>query len=155
MVNRYRTLLAAVAGIATLATAAVAPAQASAVAPVSVTFAAAEDVFVSQAEPAKSFATATWMSVCGTACGSATAGQRAALTRFKVTGIPQDAEDVKVTLDVVSARTTDSTVSARPVAGGRHHLEHPSGPDRAGHRLAHRLHHRPGGQAGCLLGRPG
>ncbi|MEV4115214.1 endo-1,3-alpha-glucanase family glycosylhydrolase [Nonomuraea sp. NPDC049695] len=117
MANRYRTLWAVVASIATLATAAVTPAQASAVAPVSLTFAAAEDVFVSQAEPAKSFATATWVSVCGTACGSATAGQRVALTRFKVTGIPQDAEDVKVTLDVVSARTTDTTVSVRPVTG--------------------------------------
>ncbi|MFI6740441.1 endo-1,3-alpha-glucanase family glycosylhydrolase [Nonomuraea sp. NPDC050451] len=117
MANRYRTLSGAAAGIAMLATVVVTPVQASAVAPVSVTFAAAEDVFVSQAEPAKSFATATWMSVCGTECGSATAGQRAALTRFKVTGIPQDAEDVKVTLDVVSARATDTTVSVRPVTG--------------------------------------
>ncbi|GAA3263534.1 endo-1,3-alpha-glucanase family glycosylhydrolase [Nonomuraea helvata] len=117
MANRYRTLWAVVASVATLAAAAVAPAQASAVAPVSLTFAAAEDVFVSQAEPAKSFATATWVSVCGTGCGSATAGQRVGLTRFKVTGIPRDAEDVKVTLDVVSARTTDTTVSVRPVTG--------------------------------------
>lgn len=117
MINRYRTLLGAVAAFATLGTAAVAPAQASAVVPVSVTFAAAEDVFISQAEPAKSFATATWMSVCGDSCGSATAGQRIALTRFKVTGIPENAEDVKVTLDVVSARTTDTTVSVHPVTG--------------------------------------
>ncbi|MFG3435725.1 endo-1,3-alpha-glucanase family glycosylhydrolase [Nonomuraea sp. NPDC047897] len=117
MVNRYRTPLTAVAVAALLGTAAVAPAQASAVAPVSVTVAAAEDVFVSQAEPAKSFATATWMSVCGTGCGSAAAGQRVALTRFKVAGIPEDAEDVKVTLDVVSARTTDTTVSVRQVTG--------------------------------------
>ncbi|GAA3627190.1 hypothetical protein GCM10022419_135710 [Nonomuraea rosea] len=121
MVNRYRTLLAAVATFATLGatlgTVAVTPSQASAVAPVSVTFAAAEDVFISQAEPAKSFATATWMSVCGTTCGSAAAGQRIALTRFKVAGIPENAEDVKVTLDVVSARTTDTTLSAREVTG--------------------------------------
>ncbi|WP_246080039.1 endo-1,3-alpha-glucanase family glycosylhydrolase [Nonomuraea mesophila] len=105
------------ASIATLATSAVAPVQASAVASVSKTFAAAEDVFVSQAEPAKSFATATWLSVCGTGCGSATTGQRIALTRFKITGIPQDAENVKATLDLVSARTTDTTVSVRPVTG--------------------------------------
>ncbi|GGT41486.1 endo-1,3-alpha-glucanase family glycosylhydrolase [Nonomuraea spiralis] len=118
MLNRYRALPAAVAMLAALAGTAVAvPAQASAVAPVTVTFAAAEDVFVSQAEPAKSFATATWLSVCGTECGSAAAGQRVGLIRFKVTGIPEDAEDVKVTLDVVSARTTDTTVSARPVTG--------------------------------------
>ncbi|MEV0995914.1 endo-1,3-alpha-glucanase family glycosylhydrolase [Nonomuraea sp. NPDC050202] len=117
MVNRYRTLLTAVTALATLGTAAVAPSQASAVAPVTATFAAAEDVFVSQAEPAKSFATATWLSVCGSGCGSTTAGQRAALVRFKVTGIPEDAEDVQVTLDVISARTTDTTVSVRPVTG--------------------------------------
>ncbi|MEV0388008.1 endo-1,3-alpha-glucanase family glycosylhydrolase [Nonomuraea sp. NPDC050643] len=117
MINRYRALLATVAGLATLGTAVVAPLPASAAAPVSVTFAAAEDVFISQAEPAKSFAAATWVSVCGAGCGSATAGQRIALARFKVTGIPEDAEDVKVTLDVVSARTTDTTVSARQVTG--------------------------------------
>ncbi|SDK58967.1 endo-1,3-alpha-glucanase family glycosylhydrolase [Nonomuraea jiangxiensis] len=114
MANRYRTLLAA---FVLLGTVAVTPAQASAVEPVSVTFAAAEDVFISQAEPAKSFATATWMSVCGTGCGSAAAGQRVALTRFEVTGLPADAEDVKATLEVVSARTTDTTVSVRPVTG--------------------------------------
>ncbi|MEO3872054.1 DNRLRE domain-containing protein [Nonomuraea sp. B12E4] len=118
MVNRYRTLPAALAAFAVLGTAAVSPARASAVAePVSVTFAAAEDVFISQAEPAKSFATATWMSVCGSGCGSATAGQRVALTRFEVAGIPDDAEDVKVTLDVVAARTTDTTISVRPITG--------------------------------------
>ncbi|MFI9597399.1 endo-1,3-alpha-glucanase family glycosylhydrolase [Nonomuraea sp. NPDC052265] len=118
MLNRYRALPAAVAMLAALAGAAVAaPAWASAVAPLTVTFAATEDVFISQAEPAKSFATATWVSVCGAACGSAAAGQRVGLTRFKVTGIPEDAEDVKVTLDVVSARTTDTTVSVRPVTG--------------------------------------
>ncbi|MGN9837484.1 endo-1,3-alpha-glucanase family glycosylhydrolase [Nonomuraea sp. H19] len=117
MVNRYRTLLTAVVTLATLGTVAVTPSQASAVAPVSVTFAAAEDVFISQAEPAKSFATATWLSVCGSACSGATAGQRIALVRFKVAGIPEDAEDVKVTLDVVSARTTDTTISARQVSG--------------------------------------
>ncbi|MER6583368.1 endo-1,3-alpha-glucanase family glycosylhydrolase [Nonomuraea sp. NPDC001023] len=122
MLNRYRALPAAVAMLTALAGAAVpagaaGPAQASAVAPLTVTFAATEDVFISQAEPAKSFATATWMSVCGTACGSAAAGQRVGLTRFKVAGIPADAEDVKVTLDVVPARTTDTTVSVRPVTG--------------------------------------
>lgn len=116
MPNPYRTLAAATAVFAMLA-AVVPPAQASAAAPVSVTFAAAEDVFVSQAEPAKSFATATWMSVCGAGCGGTTAGQRVALTRFKVTGIPENAEDVKVTLDVVSARTTGTTVTVRPVTG--------------------------------------
>ncbi|MER5326993.1 endo-1,3-alpha-glucanase family glycosylhydrolase [Streptosporangium roseum] len=117
MANRYRTLLAAMATSVVLGPVAVAPAHASTIAPLSVTFAAADDVFISQAEPAKSFATATWMSVCGSTCGSATAGQRIALTRFKVTGIPQDAEDVKVTLDVLSARTTDTTVSAHEVTG--------------------------------------
>ncbi|MGW2148445.1 endo-1,3-alpha-glucanase family glycosylhydrolase [Nonomuraea bangladeshensis] len=117
MINRHRTLLTAVTALVTLGTVTVAPARASAAAPVSVTFAATEDVFVSQAEPAKSFATATWLSVCGSGCGSATAGQRLALARFKVTGIPTDAEDVKVTLDVVSARTTATTVSAREVTG--------------------------------------
>ncbi|UBU17904.1 endo-1,3-alpha-glucanase family glycosylhydrolase [Nonomuraea gerenzanensis] len=126
MVNRYRTLLAVVT--ASVALVAVAPAPASAggpagsvrvaaAAPVTVTFAAVDDVFVSQAEPAKSFATATWLSVCGSGCGGSATGQRLALTRFKVTGIPEDAGDVKVTLDVVSARTTDTTVSAREVTG--------------------------------------
>ncbi|MGW0801404.1 endo-1,3-alpha-glucanase family glycosylhydrolase [Nonomuraea sp. NPDC002799] len=115
--NRLKALLATVATFATLGTVTVTSAQAAAVAPVSVTFAAAEDVFISQAEPAKSFATATWVSVCGSACGGSAAGQRIGLTRFKVTGIPEDAEDVKVTLDVVSARTTDTTIAARTVTG--------------------------------------
>ncbi|MGW4799235.1 endo-1,3-alpha-glucanase family glycosylhydrolase, partial [Nonomuraea sp. NPDC004297] len=117
MVNRCRTLLTAVTACVMLGTVTAAPVQASAAAPVSVTFSATEDVFVSQAEPAKSFADATWLSVCGSGCGSAAAGQRMALTRFAVKGIPQDAEDVKVTLDVISARTTDTTVAARTVTG--------------------------------------
>ncbi|MET7464044.1 endo-1,3-alpha-glucanase family glycosylhydrolase [Nonomuraea sp. NPDC005501] len=117
MFHRYRSLLVAVAALTTLGSVTVTASQASAATPVSVTFTAAEDVFVSQAEPAKSFATATWLSVCGSGCGGAGAGQRLALTRFKVTGIPEDAEDLKVTLDVVSARTTDTTISAHQVTG--------------------------------------
>ncbi|MFJ2033314.1 endo-1,3-alpha-glucanase family glycosylhydrolase [Streptosporangium sp. NPDC087985] len=118
MVNRFRALLTAVSALVTLGTVAVAPSQASvAAAPVSVTFAAAEDVFVSQAEPTKNFATATWLSVCGSDCGSSATGERMALVRFKVTGIPKDAGDVKVTLDVISARTTDTTISALPLTG--------------------------------------
>ncbi|MBF8194018.1 DNRLRE domain-containing protein [Nonomuraea sp. K274] len=84
----------------------------------SVTVPASDDVFVSQAEPAKSFGTATWMSVCGTTCGSATAGQRIALTRFTISGVPGDAENVRATLELTSARTTATTVSARTVTGG-------------------------------------
>ncbi|MCK2215739.1 DNRLRE domain-containing protein [Actinomadura sp. ATCC 31491] len=115
MAHRSRALLTALATLAAV-TAAV-PARASAATPVTVSFAATEDVFVSQAEPAKSFATATWLSVCGSGCGGASAGQRQALVRFKVAGIPQDAQDVKVTLNVVSARTTGTTVSVHPVTG--------------------------------------
>ncbi|MGR6919655.1 endo-1,3-alpha-glucanase family glycosylhydrolase [[Actinomadura] parvosata] len=116
MVHPHR-VLAAVATLATLASVAVAPAPASALAAVTVTVAAAEDVFISQGEPAKSFATATWLSVCGSSCGGTAAGQRQALLRFKVAGIPADAQDVKATLEVVSARTTDTTISAHPVTG--------------------------------------
>ncbi|MEU9830368.1 endo-1,3-alpha-glucanase family glycosylhydrolase [Streptosporangium sp. NPDC048047] len=96
------------------------PASASeSAAPVSTTVAAADDVFVSQAEPTKNFATATWLSVCGGTCsGGSAAGQRIALTRFKVTGIPGNAENVKAALEVTSARTTDTTVTARTVTGG-------------------------------------
>ncbi|MEO3805010.1 endo-1,3-alpha-glucanase family glycosylhydrolase [Nonomuraea sp. B1E8] len=82
-----------------------------------VTIPATADVFVSQAEPTKSFGTATWMSVCGTTCGGKTSAQRLALTRFKVSGIPGDATNVKATLEVTSARTTGTKVSARPVTG--------------------------------------
>ncbi|MFI7445814.1 endo-1,3-alpha-glucanase family glycosylhydrolase [Nonomuraea indica] len=120
MANRYRTLPAAVVALAALGTGVIAPAQASVAAkaaPVSVTFPAVEDVFVSEAEPAKNFATATWLSVCGAGCGSTATGRRVALTRFTVTDVPADAENVKVTLDVVPARTTAAAVSVRPVTG--------------------------------------
>ncbi|WP_166427319.1 endo-1,3-alpha-glucanase family glycosylhydrolase [Nonomuraea mesophila] len=82
-----------------------------------VTIPATDDMFVSQAEPSKSFGTATWMSVCGATCGGKSSAQRLALTRFKVSGIPADATDVKATLEVTSARTTSTKVSARTVTG--------------------------------------
>ncbi|MEU6714347.1 endo-1,3-alpha-glucanase family glycosylhydrolase [Nonomuraea sp. NPDC046802] len=78
---------------------------------------AADDVFVSQVEPTKSFATATWMSVCGTTCGNASAAQRIALTKFTISGIPAGAENIKATLALTSARTTETTLSARAVTG--------------------------------------
>ncbi|GAA3428342.1 hypothetical protein GCM10018953_55250 [Streptosporangium nondiastaticum] len=133
MINRYRTALAALVTLAALGAApttpasaltpapapASAPVPASAATSVSATFAATDDVFVSQAEPVKNFATATWLSVCGGTCSSSSAtGQRIALTRFKVTGIPDDAENVKATLEVTSTRTTATTVTARTVTGG-------------------------------------
>ncbi|TDC04575.1 DNRLRE domain-containing protein [Nonomuraea longispora] len=82
-----------------------------------VTIPATDDLFVSQAEPSKSFGTATWMSVCGATCGGTSSAQRLALTRFKVSGIPADATNVKATLAVTSARTTSTKVSARTVTG--------------------------------------
>ncbi|MGW4797515.1 endo-1,3-alpha-glucanase family glycosylhydrolase, partial [Nonomuraea sp. NPDC004297] len=97
--------------------AAAAASAARSAAPLTVTVPASEDVFVSQAEPAKSFATATWLSVCGTTCGESAAGQRVALARFKVSGVPATAQDVTASLELTSARTTETTLSARKVTG--------------------------------------
>ncbi|SEF82051.1 Glycosyl hydrolase family 71 [Nonomuraea solani] len=78
---------------------------------------ASDDVFVSQAERAKSFSTATWMSVCGATCGGSPTGQRVALAGFKVSGIPANAGDVKAILELTPSRTTATTLSARKVTG--------------------------------------
>lgn len=90
-------------------------AAAAVAAPVSVP--ATDDVFVSQAEPAKSFATAEWLSVCGRTCNGSTTGERRALARFKVSGVPENATKVTLTLEVTSARTTATTVRAHKVTG--------------------------------------
>ncbi|QFY11104.1 DNRLRE domain-containing protein [Nonomuraea phyllanthi] len=115
MLNRLRALVAAAGLVAVTAVAA--PVPASAAEPVSAGFTAADDVFISQAEPAKSFATAEWMSVCGDACNGSSVGQRIALVRFQVTGLPQNVANVHATIEVTSARTTDTTVTARTVTG--------------------------------------
>ncbi|WP_256863000.1 endo-1,3-alpha-glucanase family glycosylhydrolase [Microbispora sp. GKU 823] len=129
----HRGLLPALAMFATLLAAVLAPTPASATGTaltttgtsaatstagaVSTSVAATDDVFVSEAEPTKNFGTATWMSVCGSACGGTAAGQRVALVRFTVAGIPAGAAGVTVTLAVTSARTTDTTIAVRPVTG--------------------------------------
>ncbi|MEV0385911.1 endo-1,3-alpha-glucanase family glycosylhydrolase [Nonomuraea sp. NPDC050643] len=122
------TLLALVVSVGT--TSAAAPLSAAATAaplstapaslggvPTRVSVPASDDVFISQAEPAKSFGAATWMSVCGATCGGSSTGRRIALTRFKVSGIPANAGNVKATLELTSARTTGATLSAREVTG--------------------------------------
>ncbi|MEV5891778.1 endo-1,3-alpha-glucanase family glycosylhydrolase [Nonomuraea fuscirosea] len=85
--------------------------------PTKVVVPALDDVFVSQAEPAKSFGAATWMSVCGATCGSSAGGRRVALARFRVSGIPAGAGNVTATLELTPTRTAATTLSAREVSG--------------------------------------
>ncbi|WP_244312235.1 endo-1,3-alpha-glucanase family glycosylhydrolase [Microbispora hainanensis] len=106
----------ALTGSAT-ATAATTTAMAGAVSTGEVSVAATDDVFVSEAEPTKNFGTEVWMSVCGSACGSSATGERVALLRFTVSGLPAGATIVTASLGVTSARTTDTTISVRPVTG--------------------------------------
>ncbi|GAA4229751.1 hypothetical protein GCM10023075_37930 [Streptosporangium album] len=76
---------------------------------------ASSNIFVSQAEPTKSFADATWMSVCSSTCNGKTNGERRALTGFTLSGIPKDVEDVKLTLEVMPTRTTDTVITVHKV----------------------------------------
>ncbi|MGW4470707.1 endo-1,3-alpha-glucanase family glycosylhydrolase [Nonomuraea sp. NPDC004354] len=90
---------------------------AAATAQKSVTFASTQDSYVSEAGPAKTHNTVTWLSVCTTSCDGAKASERGAFIRFDVKDVPDNAVNVKMTLDVQSVRTTDTTLEARPVTG--------------------------------------
>ncbi|MEU4695788.1 endo-1,3-alpha-glucanase family glycosylhydrolase [Nonomuraea dietziae] len=82
-----------------------------------VSFASAEDSYVSQAGPGKTHHTVTWLSVCTTPCDGAAASERGAFVRFDVKDVPANAVNVTMTLDVQSVRTTDTTLEVRPVKG--------------------------------------
>ncbi|MFF0310316.1 endo-1,3-alpha-glucanase family glycosylhydrolase [Streptosporangium sp. NPDC004379] len=86
-------------------------------APVNLVVQPAKDVFISQAAPATTYGTAEWLSVCAKACSGSTAGERRALTGFTVSGIPENAANVTMTLQVRATRTTDTTVSVHKVTG--------------------------------------
>ncbi|MEU7892310.1 endo-1,3-alpha-glucanase family glycosylhydrolase [Nonomuraea sp. NPDC049152] len=105
-------LLVTLAGTATVVTPTVAAAAEK-----SVTFASDEDSYVSEAGPGKPHHTATWLSVCTTPCDGANASERGAFVRFTVKDVPENAVNVKMTLDVQSVRTTDTTLEVRPVTG--------------------------------------
>ncbi|WP_326826491.1 endo-1,3-alpha-glucanase family glycosylhydrolase [Streptosporangium sp. NBC_01756] len=93
-------------------------AQASAQsAPVSVVVQPAKDVFISQIAPTTIYGTAEWLSVCVKTCNDATNAERRTLTGFTVAGIPANATNVTMTLQVQSTRTTDTTVAAHKVTG--------------------------------------
>ncbi|MBT2224958.1 endo-1,3-alpha-glucanase family glycosylhydrolase [Nonomuraea sp. NEAU-A123] len=85
--------------------------------PVDVVVKATDDVFVSQAAPGTVYSTAEWLSVCVKTCNDATNAERKALTGFTVSGIPNNAQNVRLTLQVRASRTTDTTVSAHKVTG--------------------------------------
>ncbi|WP_336205187.1 endo-1,3-alpha-glucanase family glycosylhydrolase [Nonomuraea sp. LPB2021202275-12-8] len=116
MLSHRRASLAAFVAIVCAATTGMAAASAS-VAPVDVSVSAADDVFISQAAPSTVYSDAEWMSVCVKTCNGKTDGERRALTSFKVAGIPANATNVTMTLQVRSTRTTDTTVSAHKVTG--------------------------------------
>ncbi|MFD1933725.1 MULTISPECIES: endo-1,3-alpha-glucanase family glycosylhydrolase [Nonomuraea] len=105
-------LLVTLAGTATMISPTVAAAAEK-----TVTFASEEDSYVSQAGPGKTHHTVTWLSVCTTPCDGANASERGAYMRFTVKDVPDNAVNVKMTLDVQSVRTTDTTLEVRPVTG--------------------------------------
>ncbi|MFE3454784.1 endo-1,3-alpha-glucanase family glycosylhydrolase [Nonomuraea sp. NPDC059194] len=105
-------LLATLAGTATMVTPTVAAAAEK-----TVTFTSQEDSYVSEAGPGKTHHTVTWLSVCTTPCDGAKATERGAFVRFAVKDVPDNAVNVKMTLDVQSVRTTDTTLEVRPVSG--------------------------------------
>ncbi|MYS87388.1 DNRLRE domain-containing protein [Streptomyces sp. SID5474] len=76
-----------------------------------------ENAYVSQVAPAKAHATQTWLSVCPANCEGATASERRAFVRFTVAGVPAGARDVRLSLDLYSARTTDTAVRVHKVTG--------------------------------------
>ncbi|WP_219517376.1 endo-1,3-alpha-glucanase family glycosylhydrolase [Nonomuraea ceibae] len=114
MPSHRRAALAAFVAVACAATTGVATAS---VAPVNITAPATGDVFISQAAPATVYGDAEWMSVCVKTCNGKTDGERRALTAFKVSGIPENARNVTMTLQVRATRTTNTTVSAHRVTG--------------------------------------
>ncbi|WP_185845284.1 endo-1,3-alpha-glucanase family glycosylhydrolase [Nonomuraea sp. WAC 01424] len=107
---------AVLVAVACALSAGAADASASA-APVSVVVPSTNDVFISQAAPETVYGSAEWMSVCVKTCNDATNAERRALMQFKVSGVPANAQNVKLTLQVRSTRTTDTTVSAHKVTG--------------------------------------
>ncbi|MFI6477038.1 endo-1,3-alpha-glucanase family glycosylhydrolase [Nonomuraea sp. NPDC050663] len=94
-----------------------AAARGAVAAPVTLTVPATKDVFLSQGEPAKNFGAAEWLTVCGSACTSSIAGRRMALVGFDLTGLPAGAVITSATIDVVSIRTSATTVTAHRVTG--------------------------------------
>jgi len=111
-----RAALAAFVALACATTTGVAGASVSA-APVSVTVSATDDVFISQAAPTTQYGDAAWMSVCVSTCNDKTSAERRALMSFKVAGIPAGATGVTMALQVHTARTSATTVSAHRVTG--------------------------------------
>ncbi|MDR8407446.1 DNRLRE domain-containing protein [Nonomuraea sp. 3-1Str] len=110
-----RPLLAVTATVAYVAATGLSPAAATA--PVSAVIQASDDVFISQAAPETVYGSAEWMSVCVKTCNDATNAERRALMSFKVSGVPANAQNVTMTLQVSAARTSATTVSAHKVSG--------------------------------------
>ncbi|WP_433248926.1 endo-1,3-alpha-glucanase family glycosylhydrolase [Streptosporangium sp. CA-135522] len=96
---------------------AVNPAAATALADQTVTVEAAEDTYVSQAGPTKPHGSHTWLSANAATSDGATNTERRSYIRFTLKDLPDDASNVKLTLELQSARTTDTVLEVRPVTG--------------------------------------
>ncbi|MDP9869606.1 MULTISPECIES: endo-1,3-alpha-glucanase family glycosylhydrolase [Streptosporangium] len=82
-----------------------------------VTVEAAEDTYVSQAGPTKPHGSHTWLSANAATSDGATDTERRSYVRFTLKDLPEDASDVKLTLELQSVRTTDTVLEVRPVTG--------------------------------------
>ncbi|MFE3203856.1 endo-1,3-alpha-glucanase family glycosylhydrolase [Embleya sp. NPDC059237] len=76
-----------------------------------------ENAYVSQVAPAKTHDSQTWLSVCPETCEGVARSERRAFLRFTVAGVPAGARDVRLSLDLYSARTTDTSVRVHKVTG--------------------------------------
>ncbi|MFF5205036.1 endo-1,3-alpha-glucanase family glycosylhydrolase [Streptosporangium sp. NPDC000396] len=82
-----------------------------------VTVKAVEDTYVSQAGPTKPHGSHTWLSANAATSDGATDTERRSYVRFTLKDLPEDASDVKLTLELQSVRTTDTVLEVRPVTG--------------------------------------
>lgn len=105
MITRWLPLL----GVALLLTAGL-PAQAA-----DGTAKLTADLHISQANPTQTLNSYAWLSICPATCGTTANAERRALTAFTVSGVPDGATDVTMTLQVTAARTTDTALSVHSV----------------------------------------
>ncbi len=82
-----------------------------------ITVETAKDTYLSQDAPTRTHETYTWLSVCAATCDGKADSERRALASFTVSGVPSGAKNVKLSLEVTAARTTDTTIAASKVTG--------------------------------------
>ncbi|HEY1174708.1 MAG TPA: endo-1,3-alpha-glucanase family glycosylhydrolase, partial [Phytomonospora sp.] len=78
---------------------------------------ATADTYASQASPAKAHPDYTWLSVCAATCDGTANSERRSFLSFDLPALPANAADVEMVLSLRSARTTDTAVTVREVAG--------------------------------------